>query len=65
MSVENNNNDVDELIGDITEVIVSAGDMTLPKKTFKKKKKKKKQYKLNKKMVRQRLLCDVERGEIF
>ena len=64
MSVENNNNDVDELIGDITEVIVSAGDMTLPKKTFKKKKKKK-QYKLYKKMVRQRLLCDVERGEIF
>ena len=42
--------DVDSLIEAVTNVIVSAGDMTLPRKTFKlKKNKQKKTQKLNKK----------------
>ena len=47
MSIVNSNCDVDELISDIADVIVSAGDMSLHKRTFKKKKKK--THKLNKK----------------
>ncbi|MEW8543579.1 MAG: endonuclease/exonuclease/phosphatase family protein, partial [Candidatus Thiodiazotropha sp.] len=42
-----NDNNADELIDAIAHIIVSAGDMTLPRKTFKKKKKK--THKLNKK----------------
>ena len=44
---ENNESDTDQLIDAITDVIVSAGDMTLTRKTFKRKKKK--THKLNKK----------------
>ena len=43
-----NDYDVDSLIEAVTNVIVSAGDVTLPRKTFKLKKKKK-AHKLNKK----------------
>ena len=45
MSINNSSCGVDELISNIADVIVSAGDITLPKRTFKKKKK---THKLNK-----------------
>ena len=47
ISIDKCNHDVDALIENIADIIVSAGDMTLPKRTFMKKKKKR--HKLNKK----------------
>ena len=48
--------DVDSLIQAVTDVIVSAGDMTLPRKTFKLKKKK--THKLHKNgMTKTAILC--------
>ena len=46
-TIKNSDHNADELVGAITDIIISAGDMSLPRKTFKKKKKK--SHKVNKK----------------
>ena len=45
-TIKNSDHNADELVGAITDIIISAGDMSLPRKTFKKKKKK--SHKVNK-----------------
>ena len=49
--------DVDNLIEAVTDVIVSAWDMTLPRKTFKLKKKRKTHKVHNKCMTKTAILC--------